>query len=103
MNDASGGLQGEIRSEARLSATVRGRVQGVGFRFFVRRVAAGLGLTGYVRNLPEGAVEVVAEGPRPVLEHLLNVLRQGPPHARVDEVTEAWGPATHEFGDFRQR
>lgn len=87
----------------RLSAMVRGRVQGVGFRFFVRRVASDLGLYGYVRNSPDGAVEVVAEGPRPVLEHLLAVLRQGPPHARVDEVTETWGSATHEFADFRQR
>lgn len=87
----------------RLNATVRGRVQGVGFRYFVRHVANGLGLRGYVRNLPDGSVEVVAEGSRPALERLLAVLRQGPPHARVDEVTEAWGSAEGAFTEFRQR
>lgn len=76
---------------ARLTALVRGRVQGVGFRAFVRRQALDLGLDGYVENLPDGRVEVVAEGERSELEHLLVKLRVGPAHAEVDTIDVAWG------------
>jgi acylphosphatase len=63
-----------------LRAVVYGRVQGVGFRFFVQDEAAKLGLTGYARNLSNGrSVEVVAEGPTPALDRLLASLRRGPP------------------------
>lgn len=65
---------------------VRGRVQGVGFRWFVLKRARQLGLSGWVRNLPDGAVEVAARGESPGLEDLEGILRIGPPHARVDEV-----------------
>jgi len=76
---------------ARLTALVRGRVQGVGFRAFVRRQALDLELSGYAENLPDGRVEVVAEGERSELEHLLVKLRAGPPHAEVDDIEVAWG------------
>ena len=77
----------------RLEATVRGRVQGVGFRVFVVRRAMALGLEGWVANSPTGAVDVVAEGPRPDLEALLAAVSGGPPAALVEQVSERWGPA----------
>jgi len=65
---------------------IRGRVQGVGFRWFVMREAERLALGGYARNLPDGSVEVVSEGPETALETLEAHLRRGPSHARVDDV-----------------
>lgn len=87
--------------ECRLSARVMGRVQGVGFRLWARRQAQALGLRGYVRNLPDGAVEVIAEGPRALLDQLLDVLRRGPPGAQVRAVETTWGEADGAFSDFR--
>jgi acylphosphatase len=87
-----------------LRALVRGRVQGVGFRFFVIERAAGLGLNGYTRNLSNGeTVEVVAEGPMPALEALLTHLRHGPPLARIDRVEVSWAAATGEYDGFGMR
>ncbi|MEO8138051.1 MAG: acylphosphatase [Gemmatimonadota bacterium] len=68
---------------------VRGRVQGVGFRYFVLRHATALGLVGWTRNLPDGRVEVVAEGEAPALETLEGQLRVGPPHSQVDAVEKS--------------
>ena len=65
---------------------VRGAVQGVGFRWFVLREAHRLGVRGWVSNLPNGAVEVVAEGPPPVLAELLQALARGPSAAQVSGV-----------------
>ena len=84
----------------RLSACTYGRVQGVGFRFFVLRVDSHLGLSGSVRNTDSGAVEVVAEGELRDLETLLDHLREGPAHARVDKVESSWGEATGEYEGF---
>jgi len=81
--------------------TVSGMVQGVGFRYFVERVARSLGLVGYVRNLYDGSVEVYAEGDRARLELLGGRLRKGPSYARVDEVREEWGDATGKYDSFR--
>ena len=75
-------------------ASVHGRVQGVGFRFFALRVASGLGLDGWVANESDGSVTCLAEGPRMALESLLAALRGGPPGARVERVDERWQPAT---------
>lgn len=92
----------------RLDAVVHGRVQGVGFRYFVVRRARALGLAGWVANQADGSVRCVAEGPSPVLERLLEVLRQGPPGSRVDRVdaaTRAGDGTIHGFavraGDHR--
>ena len=76
--------------DARLEARVTGRVQGVGYRYFVLAEAERLSLGGSVRNLPDGAVAVEAEGPRPKLLDLLERLRQGPPAARIDRVDVDW-------------
>jgi acylphosphatase len=88
---------------ARLDAIVTGRVQGVGFRYFVLREAMGLGLDGWVANTTGGAVRCVAEGPRPHLDVLLDRLREGPPAAIVDHVSEAFMPATGTLGPFTVR
>jgi acylphosphatase len=73
-----------------LHATVRGRVQGVNFRAATQREAQRLKLAGWVRNRPDGSVEVLAEGPRPVLDQLMAFLHQGPPAAAVSEVSVEW-------------
>ncbi|MDW8105698.1 MAG: acylphosphatase, partial [Armatimonadota bacterium] len=73
----------------------------VGYRAFVLRYARALGLSGSVRNLPSGQVEVVAEGDEQQLQQLLTLLRQGPPAARVTEVSVQWGEATGADSDFR--
>ena len=65
---------------------VSGRVQGVGFRWFTSERASVEGITGWVRNLPGGEVEVVAEGDAEAMERFERALRQGPGRARVDDV-----------------
>jgi acylphosphatase len=90
-----------MEEQAALRAVVRGRVQGVGFRDFVWRRARFLGLTGYVRNLPDGrSLEVVAEGERGALEQLLEYLREGPRGARVDGLEVEWGQPSGRYPDF---
>lgn len=86
----------------RLSATVIGRVQGVGFRWWVRSAADRMGLTGWVMNGPdERALELVAEGPRTALDELERLLRQGPPGAVVDRVEASRSPAAGRYGRFQ--
>ncbi len=70
----------------KLEATVIGRVQGVGYRFFVEHMANLLGVTGWVSNLPTGDVKVVAVGREDTIPDLLRSLREGPSMSRVDEV-----------------
>ncbi len=67
---------------------IRGRVQGVGFRYFAQRAAESLGLRGYARNLDDGSVEVYAVGPEPKLAELAGHLRRGPRWAEVHAVEE---------------
>ena len=66
-----------------IAATVGGRVHGVGFRYSTQRVAADLGLSGWVRNMPDGTVAVWAQGPPEAVEGLCTFLHKGPPAARV--------------------
>jgi acylphosphatase len=87
----------------RLEATVRGRVQGVGFRFFVASRAAALGVRGWVANGPDGTVECVAEGDRLDLEALLAALELGPAGARVETVSRAWSAGAGSFERFEIR
>lgn len=89
---------------ARMRCVVEGRVQGVGYRYFVVRTAESLGLAGWVRNREDRrSVATVAEGPRPALERLRDALRNGPPGAVVDRVTCEWLEAGPEFQDFTIR
>lgn len=87
----------------RLHALVSGRVQGVGFRYFVRQSAAALDLSGWVRNLFDGRVELAAEGEQASLEALLARVRQGPPGSHVDAVDSNWWDARGENEGFRVR
>jgi acylphosphatase len=84
----------------RLEATVHGGVQGVGFRWFVRRLAVQLGVTGWVANQPDGSVQVIAEGPRDALDQLLGQLHTGPSGAVVGWVDDHWLPASGSFSGF---
>lgn len=97
--EPNGTEAGGDRTPTRLIARVEGRVQGVGFRMFVRERAEALGLSGWVRNLPSGDVDLEVEGPRATLERLLRDLRSGPPASRVLHVHAEWAPArgTHGF------
>lgn len=82
---------------------VKGRVQGVGYRWFVEDEANARGLTGWVRNLWDGRVEVVVEGYREVIEDLIRALKAAPPPARVSGVEVEYGEFRGEFFDFRIR
>ena len=80
-----------------LHAVITGRVQGVGFRWFAMRRALVLGIHGQARNLPDGSVEVEAEGERGALKSFVDDLHVGPPSAVVERVEARWseGPARH--------
>jgi acylphosphatase len=80
---------------------VSGRVQGVGFRYFTQDTARREGLTGVVRNLPDGRVEAVAQGDLESLERFEAALRRGPSHARVDSVDIDSIPPSAVDGGFR--
>jgi acylphosphatase len=88
--------------EVRLTAWVRGRVQGVGFRWWTRTSALELGLTGWALNLDDGRVEVVAEGPRASCVALLAALRSGGTPGHVLLVVEQWSTPRGVTG-FRER
>jgi acylphosphatase len=88
---------------AAFRAIVRGRVQGVGFRWFVVGAARRLGLRGYARNIDDGSVEVVATGDAAGLEALITDLRRGPPGSRVDAVAREDLAAVPAFDGFDVR
>lgn len=79
---------------------ISGHVQGVYYRASTEGKATELGLTGYARNLPDGRVEVLAEGLEPQLAELKAWCQEGPPAARVDSVEVSEHPATGDFPDF---
>ena len=87
----------------RLEATVRGLVQGIGFRWFVVRRASELGLAGWASNEADGSLRVVAEGPPTALDELERHLAKGPPGAEVDHVETTRAPATGAFTTFAIR
>ena len=90
-------MKAEIRAKQYL---VRGRVQGVGYRWFALRSAERLGIRGRVRNLPNGDVEVRAEAEEQLLVSFKEELRRGPDAARVSEVIEQDLPVTHMYNSF---
>lgn len=95
--------QNDTNDIQELHAFVHGWVQGVGFRYFVVKNALALGLRGYTRNQSDDSVEVLAQGPRPALERLLSLLRQGPSAAEVSEVRTQWGQPTEHLSGFHVR
>ena len=87
-------------AEGRLLARVKGRVQGVGFRYYVMSAAVELGLTGLVRNRRDGSVEVLAEGDIDQIKNLMGVLERGSRSSAVMEVKTKLQPAKGEFDSF---
>jgi acylphosphatase len=90
-------------AQVRMTAWVHGRVQGVGFRWWTRSRALELGLVGHAANLPDGRVEVVAEGPQEACERLLAALRSGSTPGRVQRVTERFADASGGVTGFVER
>lgn len=89
--------------EQQLEALVIGRVQGVGFRYFVRTAAKRLGITGWVCNARDGSVRVVAEGSSKCLNQLLEALEHGPSLAAVDDVHCRWDKPSGAYSEFSIR
>jgi acylphosphatase len=86
--------------KARVHIFVSGRVQGVFFRDHTRRWASSLGLSGWVRNLVDGRVEVMAEGEKEKIEDLIGKLREGTPQSWVEDVETEWTEHKGEFSGF---
>jgi len=84
----------------RVHCIISGDVQGVGFRAWVLHIARDKHLVGWVKNREDGAVELVAEGPRDFLEEFVTVCQHGPEVAWVEHVAATWGEATKEFIGF---
>jgi acylphosphatase len=85
----------------RIELVIKGRVQGVFYRASARDEAARLGLTGEVRNLPDGSVEAIAEGELEQLEEFIAWCRRGPPLAEVEEALIRWTESSGKFISFR--
>lgn len=92
-----------MAESASLHAFVFGIVQGTYFRAFVSGHAHELGLTGFVRNLPDGSVEVLAEGDKKALERLVSYLHIGPPTAKVEKVLTTYSSYSGAYADFKIR
>ena len=82
----------------RVHAIIRGDVQGIGYRWFVEKTAAESGINGWVKNLPDGNVEVEAEGRKETLKNFLGTLKTGHRWARVNEIIADWTPVTEKSG-----
>ncbi len=89
-----------MADKVRVHVFLAGRVQGVAYRYFAEKWANALRVTGWVRNLYDGRVEVLAEGDRQNVDGFLERLREGPRLARVDRVELEWGEYTGEFAVF---
>lgn len=85
----------------RVHILINGRVQGVFFRKFTRDHATRLGLTGWTKNLPDGRMEVVAEGDKKKLIELIKLIKKGPPLARIEKIEISWGKAKGGFDGFK--
>jgi acylphosphatase len=88
-------------STKRVQVIVRGRVTGVFFRAAAQREAKRLGITGWVKNRPDGSVEIVAEAEEDAIKEMISWSHHGPSAARVDDVEVRWRGYTGEFSDFR--
>jgi acylphosphatase len=90
-------------SSASVKLVVSGRVQGVGYRYFIARTASELGVNGYVMNLYSGDVEIFAEGRKEFLEELIKRAKSGPPHAWVDKARIEWLEFNDKYDNFEIR
>jgi acylphosphatase len=91
----------EARQEHTVRWLISGRVQGVGFRWYAWSIAGRLGVRGWVRNRPDGSVEVMAQGTFGLLESFDSELRSGPPASRVDHVEKQQVSVTDEVYSFK--
>jgi acylphosphatase len=96
-------MKPSLKLQTRAQVNVRGLVQGVNFRWFTQRRASSLDLTGFVRNMPDGSVQVTVEGERAVIEQLLDALRVGPSSAVVENLHVEWHAPSGEFDRFEVR
>ena len=87
-------------SKVRAHVTISGFVQGVGFRYVLRQVAAGNLVRGWARNLSDGRVEAVLEGEEGPVRQVIDWCRHGPPSAEVDDVVVEWQPYAGEYETF---
>lgn len=90
-------------AKVRAHVFVSGRVQGVFFRYETRRHARRVGVTGWVRNLPDGRVEAIFEGEKEAVDYMIEFCRRGPPAAKVEKVEVIWEPHKGEFDSFTIR
>ena len=90
----------KTQGKKRVHIYYSGRVQGVGFRFTTEQIALSLGMTGWVKNLPDGRVEVMAEGEEAKLVGFLEKIRNGPMKPYIRGVAAEWEEAKGEFRDF---
>ncbi len=87
-------------NESKIKIKIFGYVQGVFFRYTTRKFARNLGLTGYVKNMPDGTVYIEAEGAKDKLNELLEFSKHGPKYARVEKVEYEYSQPTNEFKEF---
>jgi acylphosphatase len=92
-----------MEESVQIHLRIIGRVQGVFYRVSARQEALRLGLTGWVRNCPDGSVELLAQGPRPLCEDLLRYCHESPPGARVEEIDVSWDEPTSQHAGFKVR
>ncbi len=90
-----------IHMKKRIHVFISGRVQGVFFRYTSKELAEQLGVTGWIRNLPDGRVEAIVEGDEDKIEEMIEFFHKGPPLARVDKVEIIEEEYKGEFKDFR--
>ncbi len=93
-------LEKKSNQRRRVNIKVTGQVQGVFFRYSTKAEAERLGLTGFVRNEPDGSVKIVAEGEEEALQKLVEWCRKGTEYSKVEKVDIMWQEATGEFTDF---
>lgn len=86
-----------------LKIIVRGEIQDVGFRYSIKAKALELGITGYVKNISDGSVEIVAQGEETKLNELISWAKTGPRFSRVDKVEISWSKPEEQFLDFEIR
>jgi acylphosphatase len=87
-------------SPKRVELLIAGMVQGVGFRYYTYQKAQQLRITGWVKNLPDGRVEVLAEGEQSVLEELISELKTGPSFSSVRDIEITWSEPTGQYSSF---